>query len=245
MLLKVDDPGANTFNVADALALEGRRATVVDGDSNPVGRATLRALSPTRISLEDRDDFGPSDRYFIRDSRAVQGLATRLREAEIRPAEQAAFRKRVGDAWRWRCAITGETVRELLEAAHLTGSSWRAGDNAATDRILLRADLHWLLDAGLMRIENSIVRVNVGGYAEFDGRGSRYLSVTTRPKLRDDFKKLFGVVVISRSTDPSPRPSGSWRRRSPALGVAANRRSPTLDRLRLYTVDDHVVFEAR
>lgn len=169
MLLKVDDPGANTFNVPDALALEGRRATVVDQDSNAVGRATLRAVSPTRISLEDRDDFGPSDRYFIRDSRAVRGLATRLREAEIRP-EQAAFRKRVGDAWRWRCAITGETVQEVLEAAHLPGSSWRAGDNAATDGILLRADLHCLLDAGLMHIENGIVRVNVGGYAEFDGR---------------------------------------------------------------------------
>jgi HNH endonuclease len=169
MLLKVDDPGADAFNVPDALALEGRRATVVDRNGNAVGRATLRALSPTRVSLVDRDDFGPSDRYFIRDSRAVEGAAIRLREAEMRP-EQAAFRKRVGDAWKWRCAITGETVREVLEAAHLPGSSWRAGDNAATNGILLRADLHRLLDAGLMRIENGVVRVNVGSYAEFDGR---------------------------------------------------------------------------
>jgi HNH endonuclease len=169
MLLMVDDPSASTFNVADAAALDGRRATVADQDGNAFGRATLRALSPAAIRLEDRDDFAPADRYFIRDSRAVQGLAIRLREAEIRP-EQAAFRERVGEAWGWRCAVTGEAVREVLDAAHLPGSSWRAGHNAATDGILLRADLHRLLDAGLLRIESGIVRVSVGSYAKFDGQ---------------------------------------------------------------------------
>jgi predicted restriction endonuclease len=75
----------------------------------------------------------------------------------------------VGDAWGWRCAITGEAVPEALEAAHLPGKSWRAGDNRAIDGILLRADLHRLLDAGLLRIEDGIVRISIGSYAQLDG----------------------------------------------------------------------------
>lgn len=169
MLLSVDDTTASLFNVQDATALDGRRATIASRDGNAVARATLRAVSPAAIRLEDRDDFAPADRYFIRASGGVHGLAVRVREAEIRP-EQAAFRDRVGDVWGWRCAITGEAVREVLDAAHLPGTSWRAGHNAAVDGILLRADLHRLLDAGLLRIDDGVVRVSVGSYAEFDGR---------------------------------------------------------------------------
>ena len=169
MLLSVDDPTANLFNVEDAGALDGRRATVTSRDGNAVARATLRAVSSTAIRLDERDDFAPADRYFVTDTAAVQGVAVRLREAEIRP-EQAAFRDRVGDAWGWRCAITGEAVREVLDAAHLPGSSWRAGHNAAVDGILLRVDQHRLLDAGLLRIDNGTVHVTVGSYAQFDGR---------------------------------------------------------------------------
>jgi hypothetical protein len=164
----VGDPTASLFNVQDAAALDGRRTTVVLPDGSAVGRATVRSVSSNAVRLEDRDDFAPSDRYFIRDSASVQAIAVRVREAEMRP-EQAAFRDRVGAAWGWRCAISGETVREVLDAAHLPGSSWRAGQNTAVDGILLRADLHRLLDAGLLRINNGVVRVSVGSYAKFDG----------------------------------------------------------------------------
>ena len=168
MLLSVDDPAADLFNVADAPAVAGRRVTLTARDGTAFARATLRALSPTAVRLEDRDDFAEPDRYRIRDTAALQGTAVRMRGVESRP-EQAAFRERVGTAWGWRCAITGETVREALEAAHLPGASWRGGANAAADGILLRADLHRLFDAGLMRIEDGVVRVSVGGYAVFDG----------------------------------------------------------------------------
>jgi len=169
VLLSVDDPTATLFNVPDAAAVDGARATVSGPDGAAIGRATLRAVSTTAVRLEDRDTFPPADRFFIRDTGAVKGVAVRVREVETRP-EQAAFRERVGEAWGWRCAITGETVREALDAAHLPGASWRAGDNTALDGILLRADLHRLLDAGLLRIEDGVVRVNVGSYAQYDGR---------------------------------------------------------------------------
>jgi hypothetical protein len=168
MLLQFDDPTAALFNVSDAALVDNRRVTVTNHDGTAVARATVRAVSDTAVRLEDRDEFAPSDQYFIQDSAAVHGVEVRVREVESCP-EQAAFRERVGNAWNWRCAITGESVREVLEAAHLPGSSWRAGNNAALDGILLRADLHRLLDAGLLQIVNGVVRVSVGSYATLDG----------------------------------------------------------------------------
>lgn len=168
MLLRVDDPVARLFNVADAAALEGRDVTITDRTGVALARATLRALSPTAVRAEDWRAFPDDERFYLRGSDAVEAVAVRSREVEQRP-EQAAFRERVGNAWGWRCAITGESVREVLDAAHLPTASWRAGDNAAEDGILLRADLHRLLDAGLLWVEDGVVRVQVGSYRQFDG----------------------------------------------------------------------------
>jgi len=172
MLLSVDDAEAALFNVPDAQALDGQRATVTDQQGLAYGRATLHAISPHAVRLENRDVFPAGDRYRIRDTAGVQGRAVRVKDAEQRP-EQAAFRERVGNACGWACVITGETVREVLDAAHLPGSSWRGGDTAASDGVLLRADLHRLLDAGLLRIENGVVRVAAGSYAVLNGRMAR------------------------------------------------------------------------
>ena len=60
-------------------------------------------------------------------------------------------------------------MREVLEAAHLPGASWRGVANTAEHGILLRADLHRLLDAGLLTIEFGVVRVRAGGYGALDG----------------------------------------------------------------------------
>jgi hypothetical protein len=168
MLLRVDDPRATTFNVADAATLDGARATITDREGNAVGRATLRRVGAGAVRLEDRETFTDAERYRIRDSSAPEGIAVRLANVELRP-EQAAFRERVGEAYGWRCAITGETVREVLDAAHLPGTSWRVGQNRAVDGIILRADLHRLLDAGLLWIEDGVVHAEVGSYAQFDG----------------------------------------------------------------------------
>jgi len=68
--------------------------------------------------------------------------------AEVeRRMKQQAFRFRVGEACGWTCAVSGTMVREVLDAAHLPGRDWRF-DNAAEDGVMLRADLHRLLDAG-------------------------------------------------------------------------------------------------
>ena len=168
MLLVVDDPDAGLFNVPDAQLVDGKQVTVTTHDGLAFCRATLRACSTTAVALEARLDFAADDRFVFRDDAAVLGIAVRMRATEMRP-EQAAFRKRVGDAWGWRCAITGDDVREVLEAAHLPGSNWRSGDNRDVDGILLRVDLHRLLDAGILRIKDGVVRVSLGSYAKYDG----------------------------------------------------------------------------
>ncbi|MGG5818737.1 HNH endonuclease [Falsiroseomonas sp. HW251] len=168
ILLRVDDPTASRFNLADADAHDGERVTFTGMDGIAYGRATIQAVAPHVAELVDREPLDEQDRYRIRSGAALEARAIRVRETEQRP-EQAAFRQRVGEAWGWRCAITGEDVPEVLEAAHLPGASWRTGDNEATDGVLLRADLHRLFDAGLLQIEDGKVRVTAGSYAALDG----------------------------------------------------------------------------
>ncbi len=169
MEIAVDQPDASIFNVADATGLDGAKATIVDPDGNAVAEATLRVVSPTTITLDARRDFAAGERYWIKVADAVEARAVRIRDAEMRP-EQRAFREAVGNAWGWRCAISGEDVREVLDAAHLPGTSWRAGHNDAEHGILLRTDIHRLFERGLLRIEDGVVRVAVGSYAAFDGK---------------------------------------------------------------------------
>lgn len=82
------------------------------------------------------------------------GLDARTVWAEVeRRLKQGVFRVRVGDRCGWKCAVSGNEVREALDAAHLPGKNWRL-DNKATDGIMLRADLHRLLDSGLAELRN-------------------------------------------------------------------------------------------
>lgn len=75
-------------------------------------------------------------------------------ELELRMRQQA-FRLRVGNRCKWRCVVSGTTVRAVLDAAHLPGKNWRY-DNEAGDGILLRVDLHRLLDRGLAELRDGV-----------------------------------------------------------------------------------------
>lgn len=61
----------------------------------------------------------------------------------------------------------------MLDAAHLPGRNWRF-HNEATDGILLRVDLHRLLDRRLAKIENGYFLIKksarVGEYAAYHRR---------------------------------------------------------------------------
>jgi putative restriction endonuclease len=96
------------------------------------------------------------------------GLAGQVQEARARYGEptlvkprlgQGAFRVVVTDAYRRRCAVTGESTPPALEAAHIRPFA-ESGLNEVANGMLLRADFHRLFDAGLVTVTPNL-RVEV------------------------------------------------------------------------------------
>lgn len=64
---------------------------------------------------------------------------------------QSSFRVMVTDAYKRRCAITGENTLIALEAAHIVPYSGD-GSHDVSNGMLLRADFHRLFDSGLVSV---------------------------------------------------------------------------------------------
>jgi hypothetical protein len=95
---------------------------------------------------------------------------SRMAEVELRVL-QAVFRSRVGERCGWRCVVTGSRIKETLDAAHLPGKNWRK-HNQATDGVMLRVDVHRLIDGKLARIQNGKLRLSKAAmteYAQYEG----------------------------------------------------------------------------
>ncbi|MFC5570815.1 HNH endonuclease [Lysobacter yangpyeongensis] len=91
---------------------------------------------------------------------SLRQRAQRFALVATRP-EQQAFRNRLFIASGGRCIVTGCDIDAALDAAHRHGRDWRQGHNRAGDGWLLRRDVHRLYDAGLLRISDDGIRVEV------------------------------------------------------------------------------------
>lgn len=96
--------------------------------------------------------------------------------AEIfRRQGQPAFRAHLLAAYGGRCVISGCDVPDALEAAHIKAYRGPAS-NTVTNGLLLRADLHTLLDRRLLAIHPDTLAVKLSStlsgtaYASFSGR---------------------------------------------------------------------------
>ena len=88
----------------------------------------------------------------IPDIGVEEGFPKYGKEILIRPRiGQGAFRLTLTDAYRRRCALTGESTLPVLEAAHIVPYS-NEGTHEVRNGILLRADFHKLFDAGLVSV---------------------------------------------------------------------------------------------
>lgn len=152
-------------------------------------RATQRVLA--RLVAE-RDSVGRTGETAESDQR-------RRVKAEIVVRQgQQAFRQSLLDAYGYRCAISGETATEVLEAAHIT-PYMGPKSNRVSNGLLLRGDLHTLFDLDLLAIDEQL-RVNLSdslrgtGYWAFNGKKIRAPKVASdgpvRAKLAARTKKL-------------------------------------------------------
>ncbi len=67
---------------------------------------------------------------------------------------QGAFRVLVTDAYKRRCAITGEKTLPVLEAAHIIPFA-QEGTHQVSNGLLLRSDFHKLFDLGYVTVERT------------------------------------------------------------------------------------------
>jgi HNH endonuclease len=65
---------------------------------------------------------------------------------------QGGFRVLVTDAYQRRCAITGEPVLPVLQAAHIRPYA-EGGEHRVPNGLLLRSDLHTLFDRGYVTVD--------------------------------------------------------------------------------------------
>jgi putative restriction endonuclease len=109
---------------------------------------------------------------------------------------QGAFRVVVTDAYRRRCAVTGESTLPALEAAHIRPFA-ESGLNEVSNGMLLRADFHRLFDAGLVTVTPDL-RVEVSPQIKeewFNGR---------------PYYRLHGKSLSNIPQEPANRPSATF-----------------------------------
>ncbi len=108
---------------------------------NPIGARLWSAVRERLASTAAREELAIEDE--ARGGRRYLALA-RL--------GQGSFRVLVTDAYRRRCAISGERTLPVLQAAHILPYAEK-GPNVVSNGMLLRSDLHTLFDQGYLTLD--------------------------------------------------------------------------------------------
>ena len=143
------------------------------------------------ISSEQADDPG-FDPDSVKDERQRAIRAIRLRRG------QPAFRAVLLEAYGRRCTISGCTVEDVLEAAHIT-PYFGSLTNHVSNGLLLRADLHTLFDCGLLAIEpmtRTVViaeALKASSYSKLAGRGLRRPRDAASSPSKRNLEKRYGL----------------------------------------------------
>jgi putative restriction endonuclease len=105
---------------------------------------------------------------------------------------QGAFRVLVTDTYQRRCAVTGERVLPVLEAAHIKPVT-QGGAHRIDNGLLLRSDMHRLFDRGYLTV-----------------RPNRRIEVSSRLKTdfaNGEYYRKFAGAEIWTPSQPEDRPS--------------------------------------
>ena len=168
ILLISNDPLAPRQRLADP----GRPpptgpARFADADHRVVGRGRIADGGNGWIELEDVEELDPFTFWADDETVFAYHPDGPTREAAERP-DQRRFRDGLMRAYGGRCAVTGCDVPQLLDTAHLR--PWRIDDEG----VLLRTDLHRMIDRGLARIADGRFRLARPAPAYLDSRYGEY-----------------------------------------------------------------------
>lgn len=161
--------------------------------ANPRTQAVLETwLTARGIGFSRHDD--PDGPMSDRDARTRV-----LREIALRRG-QVAFRRQLLAAYDHRCAITGETAEQVLEAAHIKRHRGEH-TNVVRNGLLLRSDVHTLFDLNLLGID-PLGRVVISevmkgtSYWALHGKLARLpVASRSRPSKRLQAERLRGLVT--------------------------------------------------
>ncbi|MBQ1021754.1 HNH endonuclease [Micromonospora sp. D93] len=172
-------------------------------------------LAEQVLKVDNLANF-PDDSRAIEPEAASEGRRRRLAEVTARQG-QADFRRRLMKAYGNRCAITGCDTEAALQAAHIDPYDG-PGTNQVNNGLLLRADLHNLLDRGLIWIDESYVLHVVAGIAHYSSYHGQRMRLPERAEDLPDPEALlrhrrawhgFHDVVEGHEPDPGRRTAGS------------------------------------
>jgi putative restriction endonuclease len=143
--------------VASATGLTPAPMSGIVSTSDPAAESYLAALfDPPSVAVDLRfdDAIQVSLEDLLEDTRdrATRTIALRRGQRDFRSALLTAYRR--------RCAVTGYTTEDVLEAAHISPHRG-THTNVVANGLLLRADIHTLFDVHLLTITTDLrVRVS-------------------------------------------------------------------------------------
>lgn len=171
----------------------GQYAYVSHHGSLPTNFILKKVRSETQIIPPGQGDVDPFDPDTIEDARK------RIAQTIAQRRGQQAFRNALMSAYGGRCAISGCSVKDVLEAAHITPYRGDA-TNAVSNGLLLRADLHTLFDCGLIAVSPETMQIAASSKLA----GSDYANLNGRPlRVPIDSSKAPSAKALKQHWDQS------------------------------------------
>lgn len=118
--------------------VQGKKYDTTVGEGKRVYKEVIKRLNFYTDSRNNKTIVIPKEKYYETTIKHRIG--------------QGAFRVLVTDAYARRCAISGERVLPVLQAAHIRAFS-KGGLNEINNGILLRSDIHTLFDRGYITVD--------------------------------------------------------------------------------------------
>lgn len=146
---KAREAGANR-DKTNSTRVSSTKKTVEKPQTRSAKRYLQNKRGETLNDLANASDEAERSGYFS-DPLSEEDARTRVMREIVQRLGQPQFRVRLVEAYRGRCAVTGCSILQVLEAAHIV--PYRGEQtNTIINGLLLRADIHTLFDLNLLGI---------------------------------------------------------------------------------------------